>query len=616
MSLTPETAAKVERCQDLLAAKDPALLEAVLALPDHDAATAFAEIWIQDDSRESRNLLVCYLDQPLETFGQEPIVKRMFKHAEQQRDHEVMAAFLVAFDRLVRRSWRQTWDYSTFGLGQTPQHVERLRARANRMPLRKTMTYGSGKHAWQYRLPVPADARLFTHRTRYYLRRRAWRYFRQLGYQQPEQYLDAVCSALIRYRDADLAQGENILDCWGLMHLAFGEHPGVDFNATHAQLNPGTAIADLTPAPCFPELWKSPAAFEKLRDLLIAAQSHLVRRWAVELLRSEHATALAELELDFVLKLVRHKDPTIHTLGAELLPGSVAHTDLSLEAWLQLLPEDNPALAAQLCELIGERFNGGDVPIAQAIGLTLQRDPSIANLGLKFLQKSELARTTGSEHLSQLASLAEAQCDAVIPRIVRFALVGIARISETAVNASTHDATRQIRDAVLAFFEAPRQAVRAAAIEWLEAHAEHPLIRNDGEFWQRVLETPFDELRLRLVSIVDQVAVSAEVQSSQRAAWRQVLINIHRGSRLKPFVIDRLRDAVAARPQSADVDLRALALAARSIRAPERRQALAALVQLYALQPEVRAAIDRELPELKIDLAGECAGSSTDANSH
>ena len=47
-----------------------------------------------------------YLALPLDRPGHHPLVKRLFKQAEANRDHELMAAFLVAFDRLIRRQRR------------------------------------------------------------------------------------------------------------------------------------------------------------------------------------------------------------------------------------------------------------------------------------------------------------------------------------------------------------------------------------------------------------------------------------------------------------------------------------------------------------------------------
>ena len=71
---------------------------------------------------------------------------------------------------------------------------------------------------------APRGAKLFKYRTRYYLRRRAWRYFRWLGYRDPAAYVPAIVKALAAFEDADLQRGENILDSWALMHACFGEH--------------------------------------------------------------------------------------------------------------------------------------------------------------------------------------------------------------------------------------------------------------------------------------------------------------------------------------------------------------------------------------------------------
>ncbi len=48
---------------------------------------------------------------------------------------------------------------------------------------------------------VPRHGLLFSYRTRYYLRRRAWRYFRRMGFATPDAYPAAIAAALRRYRD-------------------------------------------------------------------------------------------------------------------------------------------------------------------------------------------------------------------------------------------------------------------------------------------------------------------------------------------------------------------------------------------------------------------------------
>ena len=81
--------------------------------------------------------------------------------------------------------------------------------------------------------------RLFSLRTRYYLRRRASALFRKLGKgfsplqsASPEdpgdgfgRYIAAISGALVLYEDADVSSGMALIDNWGLMHALFHDSP-------------------------------------------------------------------------------------------------------------------------------------------------------------------------------------------------------------------------------------------------------------------------------------------------------------------------------------------------------------------------------------------------------
>src|SRR5207244_543562 len=158
----------------------------------------------------------------------------------------------------VRREIRtkRRWDFRTRSATEeeklvTPRDVTPLKAeRSARDPMTgEPVTYG---------VRTSSKAKLFTYRTRYYLRRRAWRYFRWLGHRDPAAYPAAIARALSAYEDADLERGENILDSWGLLHACFGKHDALEFGATHVQLKEGRGLGDLSPAPVYPDAWKKP----------------------------------------------------------------------------------------------------------------------------------------------------------------------------------------------------------------------------------------------------------------------------------------------------------------------------------------------------------------------
>src|SRR5262245_8727813 len=89
--------------QELFERDDPSFVDELRKLDDADALGAFAPRWLADRRPEARQRLLEYLDRPLNAFRHEALVKRLFKLAENMGDDELMGAFLVAFDRSVRR---------------------------------------------------------------------------------------------------------------------------------------------------------------------------------------------------------------------------------------------------------------------------------------------------------------------------------------------------------------------------------------------------------------------------------------------------------------------------------------------------------------------------------
>src|SRR3954454_16307683 len=90
--------------EELFARGEPGFVDALRAFDDADALAAFAARWFADRRPEARALLFDYLDRPLNAFRHEGLVKRLFKLTEAAGDDALMARFLVAFDRSVRRA--------------------------------------------------------------------------------------------------------------------------------------------------------------------------------------------------------------------------------------------------------------------------------------------------------------------------------------------------------------------------------------------------------------------------------------------------------------------------------------------------------------------------------
>src|SRR5207253_8759711 len=82
---------------------DPSFVDELRQFTDADQLGKFALKWYADQRSTSRQFLLDYLNRPLNAFRHEPLVKRLFKAAEKAGDDQLMARFLVLFDRSIRR---------------------------------------------------------------------------------------------------------------------------------------------------------------------------------------------------------------------------------------------------------------------------------------------------------------------------------------------------------------------------------------------------------------------------------------------------------------------------------------------------------------------------------
>lgn len=135
-----------------------------------------ADRWKKDPRPWARRQIFEYLSQPLDRPGHHPVVKRLFKHAEAQRDDELMAAFLVAFDRLVRHMRKMTYHYD-FNSRQLIQE-ERLKLPQNQILVPRQARTGTNpftgeKIYFPGYTKIPKNGQLYSDATRNYLRRRA-----------------------------------------------------------------------------------------------------------------------------------------------------------------------------------------------------------------------------------------------------------------------------------------------------------------------------------------------------------------------------------------------------------------------------------------------------------
>lgn len=550
-----------------------------------------ADRWKKDPRPWAREQIFKYLELPLDCPGHHPVVKRLFKHAEAAHDHGLMAAFLVAFDRLVRRQRRLRFRYD-FQTRQSWQQEElfaprdQILAPSPGRKVAKNPRTGEPMNVSRG-LRTPRNGRLFSYKTRAYLQRRACRYFRRLGFQRPGEYPQAAATALARYRDEDVARGENILDSWSLAQLAFRASPVLQFKRTRVEVAEDRAIGELEAAPLFAELWKKPEAAAILLRLVTQADSRLVRVWAIHLLKRDHASTLRTITVEQLLALLDHATEEVQRFGAGLLDSLEGVDAWPISMWLSLLETRNVSVLATLCAAMARRVSPERVSLEQCVALACARATPVARLGLSWLSRRTV---TGAQERTTLGRLAGVRCDAVGAEAAAFALA----LLGTPQTYQTEDVSR--------FFDSLNQQVRRGALDWLTPRSQG---YEDAALWSRLLETPHDDVRLWLVDELNKrtrqrAGPAALGRQDLTLLWTTVLLGVHRGGRTKLTALRQISQAIADQPDRAEQLVPVLSVAIRSVRPPEARAGLAALLAAVSARPELEATLSRHIPELRL----------------
>jgi hypothetical protein len=565
---------------------------------------ALADRWKRDPRPWAREQIIEYLLLPMDRPGHEPVVKRLFKQAEENRDNELMGHFFVAFDRLVRRVRKMRYRYDWQARSGWREEV--LTRPYNVIQHARDRGEGinpfTGEKMTLHARPaiVPKNGRLFSYRTRQYLRRRAWRYFRRMGFQRPAEYPAAIAGALALYRDDDLAKGENILDSWALLNAGFFHSPILKINSERIRITEGGSLGSLSAAPRFEELWKTPEAAEVLLDLVAAAQSRLVRVWAMQLLKRHHAAAMQSIDTARLLKLLDHADDEVAQFAAGLLETLPAADSWPIETWLQLLETRSVSALVTICEVMSKRVKPDRVSLRQAVEMACARATPVARLGLEWLKQRPVKSDADRE---TIAGLSNAECDAVGEEVAAYGLLVVGSPPSYRT------------DQVVRFFDSLNARVRRGAWDWLVGAGGSGLEAgdntnssagyDDASLWSRLVETPYDDVKLRLVEELDRRAAdSAKVPAltvdSLPPIWTAVLLNVHRGGRAKLTALRQISAAIANRPEAAEGLIPVMAVAIRSVRPPEVRAGLSSILTAVAKRPELEAMLAKQIPELRL----------------
>jgi hypothetical protein len=147
------------------------------------------------------------------------------------------------------------------------------------------------------------------------------------------------------------------------------------------------------------------------------------------------------------------------------------------------------------------------------------------------------------------------------------------------------------------FFDSLTEEVRDGAWTWLVSSETGAI---DPALFARLLETPYADVRLRLVELLKKKASLPGVSASDLGpVWASVLLGVERGGRQKLAATAQIARALVSHPEKGPELAPVLAVAVRSIRGPERRAGLAAVMQVIEETPQLAEAIRAALPELK-----------------
>ncbi|MFN9721532.1 MAG: hypothetical protein ACK58L_22770 [Planctomycetota bacterium] len=527
---------------------------------------------LTSDSRPwARSMVFRYLQGDLSCPGHQTFFKQLFRHAESTRDHELMAAFMVSLDRLVRRR-RST----VISRDRKQQQLvkERLFASSN-----ATLLPGQPDRGRRKRV-----RKLFTQKTRAYLRRRVWRYFRWLSYRDPNACLIAMSQALVAYQDHDFVTGEGILDNWSLMHLCYYKSDVLRFTGSHCNLVPGKSLGNLLAAPYRPQNWETPEGFGVLSTVLASSRSLLVRIWAKEMLEHKHHDRLASISPETLRVWLLSGDPTIQKFGLEVFQRHVELPMLPIPEWLEFVRKVPPACIATVCRAMEKYVAPDRLSNEDILQLATAAATPVAELGLEFLKRRHAEQGLTP---SELVQAARARCEVTGARLAAWALLQLDTLRSCSI------------DVVCEFFDSRNESCREAAMEWISDVSSSGY--QDPALWARLTETPFDDVRLRLIRALQQRTVGIDRSTANLdAVWCRVLLGVHRGGREKLLAMDQIKRAIELNPGCWDSLMPVLAVAARSLRAPERRRALSVFASLMAAQPAVGPSIIQCLPELKV----------------
>jgi hypothetical protein len=543
--------------EEAFAAEDDRFVAELLRVAKPEKLGAWASRWLEDKRPFARQALFGYVDDGCDRPFHKALVKNLFKGAEAAADDELMAHFLVAFDRLSARYRTRAGD-----MLRDPSFSERL-------------TEGGSSPC-------------FSRATRRYLTRRAWRYFRRLGYRDPARYGRAIRHALSLYEDRHLAKPLRLLDAWGLMNALYGESPVVSFAPRGVVLREGRTLKELAYAPAFPTAHEG--AFGELVALVATARSKPARAFFKHLLEQHCEKDLAALSLLELRPLFASPHEEAQLLAARLVPRAPGAERLALSEWMSLLAVPNAEVVALLCEAVARHVAPSRLTLEQCVELATSSRAPVAELGARWVFEKD---GRSSNELAGLVGVSRAKVESVRRRALDLLSARLA---------TSNDATAtHVRD----LCDSPFADARAVGLTLIRTV---PRFGQSAELHWALAESPWPEVRAFGVATAKawlDREPSASAGEARQHLFGSTVLAVHRGSKEKRRAVRTIADRAASNDTNATELLHLVSLVARSVRAAERSAAIAALARAIAKEPSLAARVAELLPEVRF--SGEVA---------
>jgi hypothetical protein len=309
------------------------------------------------------------------------------------------------------------------------------------------------------------------------------------------------------------------------------------------------------------------------------------------LLKRDHLPTLQAITAEQLLALLDHADQEVQQFGAGLLETLSGADSWPITTWLRLLETRSVTALATICQTMNQRVSPERLSLEQCVALACARATPVARLGLSWLGGRPVE---GPQDRSAIGRLAGMQCEAAGVEGTKYAL---------SILGSPQ--TYRMED-VSPFFDSLNPQVRRGAWDWLIPQSPG---YDDAALWSRLLETPYDDVRIQLVGELSKRTRSTDGPSALRRqdlsmVWTTVLLGVHRGGRAKLKALRQISQAIAEQPELAERLVPVLAVAIRSVRPPEARAGLSAILSAVSARPELESTLARQIPELRLAPVG------------